>query len=39
MNVDSLKFKLETSIYYDNKYNIFMIEEFINGKTTQWKSH
>ncbi|QBN18828.1 hypothetical protein [Flavobacterium nackdongense] len=39
INVDSLKFKLKTSIYYDTKYNIFMIEEFINGKTTQWKSY
>lgn len=37
VNIDSLKFKLKTSIYYDNKYNIFMIEEFLNGKTTRWR--
>jgi hypothetical protein len=38
-NTDSLKFKLKTKIYYDSKYNIFMIEEFLNGKTTQWESN
>lgn len=37
INKDSIRFKLKTSIYYDDKYNIFMIEEFVNGKTTQWK--
>lgn len=37
INKDSLRFKLKTSVYYDDKFNIFMIEEFINGKTTRWK--
>jgi hypothetical protein len=37
VNNDSLKFKVKTNIYYNDRYNIFMIEEFLNGKISQWK--
>lgn len=37
INGDSLRFKLKTTYFYDNKFTIFKIEENVNGKITQWK--
>jgi hypothetical protein len=37
VNADSLRFKLRTTFYYDNKYNIIKIEEDLNDKITKWE--